>query len=370
MAVWGGSPHEQLESARVEIAALTEKLDRKTTEAEELKEQLEAAKSDAFHAHRAGVAALNAAQVQMQRLQADLARAQGREDGMPTTLSTGFSDGPHQIGQPSMSGFWSTVSSSFGPVKTFADDAQQRGLQQEARHLRLDLSHYQHKVETMQAQQQHSEQESTRMKSVMSDLKDQLDYTRQLVKHHEVEQQLQHELTDTWGGENPCGIGKRTLELRAEQKLREHVEKRNNKLTDQIQKLTGCIANQQLAIQRLEKKVMNGQKKLLQKDQQLAHVTERASQLQGYLRRDMHQAAGQAITSLRMDGPMDSQYSEGMDSDLMQSTSGVGNGRLSKSQSSPQLPRLQLTSKQAEYSSIYTKEPPSQGTGQPIKPCP
>merc|ERR1719230_505356 len=129
------------------------------------------------------------------------------------------------------------------------------------------------------------------MKSVISDLKDQLDYTRQLVKHHEVEQQLQNELNDTWGGENPCGIGKKTLELRAEQKLREHMEKRNNKLTDQIQKLTNCIANQQLAIQRLEKKVMNGQKKLLQKDQQLAHVTERATQLQSYLRRDMHQAA-------------------------------------------------------------------------------
>jgi hypothetical protein len=194
------------------------------------------------------------------------------------------------------------------------------------------------------------------MKSAMSDLKDQLDYTRQLVKHHEVEQQLHTELTDTWGGENPCGIGKRTLELRAEQKLRQHVEKRNNKLTDQIQKLTAVIASQQLAIQRLEKKMMNGQKKLLHKDQQLLHVTERASQLQGYLRRDMNQAAGQALAGLRMDGAMDSQYSEGVDSDLNQmGASGAGNNHLSKSQSSPQLPRLQLSSKSADYS-MYTKE--------------
>lgn len=378
MAVWGGSPHDQLESARVEIASLTEKLERKTAEAEDLKEQLEAAKTEASHAHRAGVAALNAAQVQMQRLQADLASAQGREgvDGMPPTITTGFSnDGGLQAGQPSMSGFWSTVS-SFAPVKTFADDAQQRGLQQEARHLRLDLSHYQQKVEVMQIQQLHSEQEATRLKSTMSDLKDQLDYTRQLVKHHEVEQQLQNELNDTWGGENPCGIGKRTLELRAEQKLREHMEKRNHKLTDQIQKLTACIASQQLAIQRLEKKVMAGQKKLLQKDQQLAHVTERASQLQGYLRRDMHQAAGQAISSLRMDGPMDSQYSEGGESDLNHAGStGAGNGRLSKSQSSPQLPRLPLSNKSVEREKVYTKEPPpqptfNQGAGQPIKPSP
>lgn len=367
MAGWGGSPHEQLESARVEIAGLAEKLEKKTAECEEMKEQLEAARSEASHAHRAGVAALNAAQVQMQRLQSDLARAQGREgvDGGPP-MNTGFSsDGP--TGQPTTSGFWSTVS-SLGAAKGFEQEAQQRSLQQEARHLRLDLSHYQQKVEAMQVQQQHSEQENTRMKTVMSDLKDQLDYTRQLVKHHEVEQQLQHELNDTWGGDNPCGIGKRTLELRAEQKLREHMEKRNNKLTDQIGKLTSCIANQQLAIQRLEKKVMNGQKKLLQKDQQLAHVTERATQLQGYLRRDMHQAAGQALSSLRMDAAMDSQYSEGLDSDPNQMGTGASNGRLSKSQSSPQLPRLQLSSN--KDLSMYVKEPPAQGTGQPVKPSP
>jgi chromosome segregation ATPase len=366
MAVWGGTPHEQLESARVEIAALTEKLEKKTGECDELKEQLEAAKGEASHAHRAGVAALSAAQVQMQRLQADLAKAQGRDgvDG-PPTLSTGFSsDG--QPGQPTASGFWSTVS-SFGAAKSFADEAQQRCLQQEARHLRLDLRHYQQKVEAMQVQQQHSEQENTRMRSTIGDLKDSLDYTRQLVKHHEVEQQLQQELNDTWGGENPCGIGKKTLELRAEQKLREHMEKRNNKLTDQIQKLTSCIANQQLAIQRLEKKVMQGQKKLLQKDQQLVHVTERAAQLQGYLRRDMYQAAGQAIGSLRMDNAMDSQYSEGLDSDI--NGAGAGNGRLAKSQSSPQLPRLQLSDKGKDLS-MYVKEPPAQGTGQPIKPAP
>merc|ERR1719160_1913649 len=232
-------------------------------------------------------------------------------------MNAGFSsDGP--TGQPTTFGFWSTVS-SLGTAKGFEQEAQQRSLQQEARHLRLDLSHYQQKVEAMQVQQQHSEQENTRMKTVMSDLKDQLDYTRQLVKHHEVEQQLQTELTDTWGGENPCGIGKRTLELRAEQKLRQQVEKRNNKLTDQIQKLTAVIASQQLAIQRLEKKLMSGQKKILHKDQQLLHVTERAAQLQGYLRRDMNQAAGQAIAGLRMDGvvdgSMDSQYSHGAGND-------------------------------------------------------
>lgn len=375
MAAWG-SPQEQLESARVEIASLTEKLDRKTAEAEELKEQLEAAKAEAFHAHRAGVAALNAAQVQMQRLQGDLARAQGQvgADGTQMHLSTGGFSSDGQGGQPSMSGFWSTMSSSFGPQKSFADDAQQRGLQQEARHLRLDLSHHQHKVKQMQIQQQHSEQEATRMKSVMSDLKDQLDYTRQLVKHHEVEQQLHTELTDTWGGENPCGIGKRTLELRAEQKLRTHVEKRNNKLTDQIQKLTAVIASQHLAIQRFEKKLMNGQKKLLHKDQQLQHVTERAAQLQGYLRRDMNQAAGNALAGLRMDGAMDSQYSEGYNSEFNDMGSS-GNGKLSKSQSSPQLPRLQLSQKSAEMQKMYTQEPPAQhahstGSGQPIKPSP
>merc|ERR1712139_276019 len=74
-----------------------------------------------------------------------------------------------------------------------------------------------------------------------------------------------------WAGMGPCGIGRRTLEVRAEQKLRECAEQRGGRLTRDVTKLASDTSQQQACIAQLGARLMRVKKAHAERDRRLVH---------------------------------------------------------------------------------------------------
>jgi len=146
------------------------------------------------------------------------------------------------------------------------------GVEAEIKHLQLDIAHYQHKAERLQVEERQRSHEISRLCGELSEAYEHLAYEQQCVRHHEVCQQFGIDPSGGgWAGMGPCGIGRRTLEVRAEQKLRECAEQRGGRLARDVTKLASDTSQQQACIAQLGARLMRVKKAHAERDRRLVH---------------------------------------------------------------------------------------------------
>lgn len=236
--------------------------------AEDLRSQVAKTQHETAEVVRSGSAVLAALEAAMIPLMAELAlirqacKEYCTEQGEPFILSKPPVDTAEADGNGSSSS--QTVAS----------------LEAEIQHLKLDISHYQHKAEHLQADERQRSHEISRICGELSEAYEHLAYEQQCVRHHEVCQQFGIDPSGGgWAGMGPCGIGRRTLEVRAEQKLREHAEQRAGRLARDVSKLAGDTSQQQAAIAQLGARLQRAKKAHVDRDRRLQHIQKQTKML-------------------------------------------------------------------------------------------
>lgn len=213
-----------------------------------LREELLAAQRGAKDAQNAGNAILVALESGMARLMGELAAAKrsSAEAGLP---ASGAGEDP----------------------------------QYEVDHLKLDIDHYRQQVCQLHVERRQRENEITRLRSEVSEASDVLTYEQRRLQHLELRRQLEGNDSEggaSWGGLGPMCIGKRTIEVRAEQRLRESAEQRSAKLTRDVSRLAGDAARHQATIERLSQRLGRVRSSFHEKDDQLAVAAKQTADLQ------------------------------------------------------------------------------------------
>ncbi|CAK9101819.1 Uncharacterized protein SCF082_LOCUS47600 [Durusdinium trenchii] len=85
-------------------------------------------------------------------------------------------------------------------------------------------------------------------------------------------------------GLGPAGIGKRTLQVRAEKRLRESAEERSARLVREVAALAGDTAEQQATIESLSRRLEKVRTLISQKEARLASAAQQSTQLQARLK--------------------------------------------------------------------------------------
>lgn len=220
-----------------------------------LRDQLVQAQREARQAHDAGSSILGALESDMAPLRAEISSASNATGSFGAVL-----DGKD--------------------IKVAISEAES-----EVEHLKLDIEHYREQVHNMQVEERQRVHELNRLKSEVSAATDCLTYEKRRLRHLELCRHLNgqegaHPLQDaSWGGLGQSGIGKRTLEVRAEQRLRETAEQRAGRLSRDVTKLAGDTTQQQAAIARLSQRLSRVRNSLYEKDDQIAGAAKQTAEL-------------------------------------------------------------------------------------------
>jgi len=233
-----------------------------------LREELANAVREATEARQAGSAVLGALEAAMAPLMAELAavRKANRENN--------------------------AVPAAAAPVADPAQGTLQepRDLRAEAelvvKHLHVDLQCEQEKVERLQVEQRQRARELGRLQGELAETGDSLAYEQQRVRHYEVCKQLSSDKVSL-AGLGPSGVGRRTMEVHSEKRLRETAEQRAGRLSREVTRLTSDIGWQQTTITELSKRLKQLQHSVRDKDGQLAGATKQTSALHAKLRDGM-----------------------------------------------------------------------------------
>jgi peptidoglycan hydrolase CwlO-like protein len=186
-------------------------------------------------------------------------------------------------------------------------------VQDEIDHLRTDISHFQHKADKLQVEERQRSHEISRLCGEITEAYEHLDYERKCVQHHTVCQEFGMDPSggSGWAGMGPCGIGRRTLEVRAEQKLREHAEMRGGRLARDVTKLSSDTSQQQACIAELAARLKRAKRAHAERDRRLLHNQKQTQLLEtklkvtsseSYLPREGGEAADFASTTGGIDG--------------------------------------------------------------------
>jgi DNA repair exonuclease SbcCD ATPase subunit len=231
------SVERQIEEADDEIERLWSQID-------EIDEQTE-------ECHRAGTAIISALQVSMAPLMAELAVERGRAEELPQVDDIG---------------------------RTCED------IDAEIDRLKTSTSEYQTKANQLQTASRKRATELERTRAELASAKANLDYETQRVKHQHASRQMGFDKHgESWAGLGPTGVGMRTLEVRAEAGLREVAEARAARLQRDVMKLANDHADHQSTIAKLGKRLGRVRGLVLQRDQQLAELSQSTANLQSKL---------------------------------------------------------------------------------------
>eukprot|EP00928_Gymnodinium_smaydae_P037946 TRINITY_DN26277_c0_g1_i2.p1 TRINITY_DN26277_c0_g1~~TRINITY_DN26277_c0_g1_i2.p1 ORF type:complete len:350 (+),score=97.17 TRINITY_DN26277_c0_g1_i2:104-1051(+) len=226
-------------------------------EVQRLEEELEAARRDAASARRAGATVLGALEAAMAPLMAELAVERRR--ALAAALP------------------------SEAPRMDCSGDAA--ALAAEVQRLQGELAAQREEVERLQAAERKRGNELRRLRVDATDAMDSLGYEQQRVRHYEVGLQLGFEPTgDGWAGLGPSGMGRRTMEVRAEKRLRETAEQRASRIAQQVVKLSSEASSQQGLIAHLSKRFLRLRRLSQSRDKQLAGSSSDAGALEEKLR--------------------------------------------------------------------------------------
>lgn len=214
---------------------------------QELKEQVAAMEEEAAQAHSAGAAVLAALQNAMAPLMAELAVAQ--RDGLGDEEN--------------------------------AEVGTCEEMESEIRHTRLDISHYNQKIQRLQVDDDRRAIELARLTREASDAVAALRYEQVRARHHDAGQRLGVDtLGESWAGLAPTGVGRRTMEVRAERRLREMAEVRAGRLSRDVMKLSSEAAVHQAHIADLSKRLTRTRSLVIDREQQLVEAAKARAKLE------------------------------------------------------------------------------------------
>jgi len=224
------------------VATLRQECMEVEAQTRQIEDELRVARDQAEQAHRSGAAVLSALEAAMAPLMAELAAERHRAAELQV----------HELDDGDEAG-----------ADSIAD------LEAEVQHLRLDISHYQEAAEKLQVEERQRANELRRVRVEISEASENLNYEQQRVRHHEVCKQHGFDTVEGWAGLGPSGIGRRTMEVRAEKKMREHAESRANKLTVSVTKLATDTATKQAEIAQLSRRLQHVKGKHAERDKAL-----------------------------------------------------------------------------------------------------
>lgn len=253
-------------------------------QASSLKQELAAVQAETEQVQRAGDTVLRALEAAIAPLMAELAilRRQCAHQGLtgpwPKAAATASSAAPE------------AQTSSDRGVSAMDEDAT-AALEAEIKHLQLDISHNQQKVERMQADERQREQEIQRLQTEVAEAQESLGYEQQRLRHFEVCQKLGPS-AGGWAGLGPNGIGRRTMEVRAEKRLRECAELRAGRLAGQVTRLSSDTSTQQVTIGQLSKRLQLVRSLTQKKEQQQADASMKIADLKLKLKKPLGPASG------------------------------------------------------------------------------
>merc|ERR1711879_740225 len=152
------------------------------------------------------------------------------------------------------------------------------------RMLRKNINDCQAKVEQLETASRKRATEKQKTRAELASAKARLEYETQRAKHQDVHRQLGFDKHgESWAGLGPTGIGKRTLEVRAEGRLREVAEARAARLQREVMKLTNDHADHQANISKLGKRLGRVRGLVLLREQQLQELSQSTANLQSQL---------------------------------------------------------------------------------------
>merc|ERR1712217_57413 len=158
-----------------------------------------------------------------------------------------------------------------------------KALEAEIRHLQFDIGHYHDQVERLQIEERQRSHELARLRCELGEASEELTYEQQRVKHYEVCKLLGLD-GGGWAGLGPAGIGRRTMEVRAEKELREVAQQRTGRLTRDVSRLASDTSSQQASIEQLSRRLQKLRSSVQDKDRQLQRAASTTSDLHFKLR--------------------------------------------------------------------------------------
>lgn len=282
-----------LDTAADEVSALQGKLAEKLAECEKLRRDIAEARAAKDAAFNCGKEGISAARKQMSQLRADLTKARQwqRDHAVPSQQS--FEE---PYGSLTSSSADAGGDAQHGSIETEDDRNRRRILQKRARGLRHELARWQHEVELLELEQPGQEAAIGELKGECMHLQDVLESTRHVVRHIELERDLQHMSAVTQQAPPPDEPGDEhehhqvlamygNIEANAERRVRERAEDRSASLLAKAKKLNNVASAQQLLIQRLEKQLIKEEKTLEQREIDLFQEKRSMTQLKGAMRK-------------------------------------------------------------------------------------
>jgi hypothetical protein len=288
-----------------ECKLLQTRLDAKLAENRVLQQELDRAASQKDAAHKAGLAGMKAAKMQLERLRAEMVavtkwREAREQESSEEPWESEAKSSEEALNVPA------------GGVDVEESKTRAKALQIQVRSLRHSQGCLKYQVDCLEAKRPRQEDEILRLKAELVHTLDILEATRYTVRHHEVDRDFRMESAATKerdkdpspGEVGLAGGGHGSIEAHAERCVREDVEGKNIRLSGKAKRLTGVVAAQQLLIQRLEKQLVKEEQQLERKDEQLYFQAHRLSQLKGMARKksDSHvaQMVGVSMEQLSM----------------------------------------------------------------------
>jgi len=259
--------------------AATLRADLKNAEmrADGLRENILVGQNEIEEVTSAGAAVLEALEAAMVPLMAELALTRQACKEYCADRGEAFITGPAQSPLPA-----EAKPKQQGAAQDIAD------AEAELTHLTLDINHFQHEVEGLQIEERQRSHEISRLCGELSEAYEHLAYEQQCVRHHEVCRQFGIGGSDSsgggWPGMGPCGVGRRTMEVRAEQKLRECAEQRGGRLARDVTKLASDTSAQQASIAQLGARLMRAKKSHTQRDRLIFHNHKQATMMHAKLK--------------------------------------------------------------------------------------
>lgn len=161
--------------------------------------------------------------------------------------------------------------------------SSREAIETEIRHLKLDIDHFKNLAARLQTEDAQRFYILQALRNELQEATEELGYQRDRARHHEVCRQLGLP-GSAWVGLGPAGIGKRTLQVRAEKRLRESAEERSARLVREVAALAGDTAEQQATIESLSRRLEKVRTLISQKEARLASAAQQSTQLQARLK--------------------------------------------------------------------------------------
>jgi len=228
----------------------------------QINQELAFEQQDLQEARRSGVLLLSAAEAALAPLMVELARERESTDYLlPPVLSKEDDEAK----------------------EADAKLSSREAMEAEIKHLQLDIEHFKNSAVRLQAEDRQRFHVLSSLRDDLQEASEELGYQRERARHHEVCRQLGLPGT-AWVGLGPAGIGKRTLQVRAEKRLRESAEERSARLTRDVARLAGDTAELQASIESLSRRLDKVRGLIRDKEHRLGTAASQTTQLHARLK--------------------------------------------------------------------------------------